>query len=243
MSETTTVSSHPLADKSKRDFLLRKLQSLTGVAPVGLFLCFHLYTNAQSLYGQERFDTAVQGISHMAFLPLLELGIFLPLAFHALLGVKIAIEGRGNLGAYPYGRNWMYMLQRVTGIIAFAFIVWHVMEYRGAKFMGQMSNADFYPSLSANLSSRVGPVPLEGLLYLLGVAACAFHLANGLWGFCCSWGLTVTRRSQRASATVFGLLGIGLFAMGALTVIHFATGMDMHWLGGTEGAMTSPALH
>jgi succinate dehydrogenase / fumarate reductase cytochrome b subunit len=58
-----------------------------------------------------------------------------------------------------------------------------------------------------------------------------FHLANGLWGFCLTWGLTVTVRAQRAAATVFGLLGLLLFVIGANTAIYFATGSRIAILG------------
>ena len=33
----------PLFEKSHRPYLLRKLHSLSGVVPVGAFMCFHLW--------------------------------------------------------------------------------------------------------------------------------------------------------------------------------------------------------
>ena len=48
--------------------------------------------------------------------------------------------------------------------------------------------------------------------------------ANGLWGFCFSWGITVSRRSQRLAASAFGLVGLAVFFLGLNTVVHFATG-------------------
>jgi succinate dehydrogenase / fumarate reductase, cytochrome b subunit len=64
-------------------------------------------------------------------------------------------------------------------------------------------------------------------VYIVGIAASVFHLANGLWGFCFSWGITVSRRAQRSAATVFGLLGLVLFLLGANTAIYFATGSEL----------------
>jgi succinate dehydrogenase/fumarate reductase cytochrome b subunit (b558 family) len=221
------VSDHTAAkslfDKSRRPFLLRKIHSLTGVVPVGGFLVFHLWTNANALQGQERFDEGVAAISHMPYLLLLEAGILLPLAFHALYGVKLALEGKPNVGAYTYSRNWMYTLQRVTGILAFAFIAFHLWEYWFQKVLGKMTAEQFYPALCANMSSTMKGVPVVALVYILGIAASVFHFANGLWGFCFSWGITVSKRSQQAAATVFGLLGIIIFLLGANTAIYFAT--------------------
>jgi succinate dehydrogenase / fumarate reductase cytochrome b subunit len=214
--------------KSRRPFLLRKLHSLSGVIPVGAFLVFHLWTNAKALQGQERFDDAVAEISHMPYLPVLEVGlILLPLAFHALYGVKLALEGRPNVVSYPYSRNWMYTMQRVTGILAFLFIGFHLWEYWLQKWLGRMTPEQFYPTLCANLSSTVGPVPVTGLIYLLGIAASVFHFANGLWGFCFSWGITVSRRAQATAAWVFGLVGLLIFLLGANTTLYFATGAKL----------------
>jgi succinate dehydrogenase/fumarate reductase cytochrome b subunit len=123
----------------------------------------------------------------------------------------------------------MYTFQRTSGLIAFAFIAFHLYSYWWQKVAGKMDASQFYPALCADLSSTVGGVPLVGLFYLLGIAACAFHLANGLWGFCCSWGITLSRRAQRMSATVFGLAGIAIFLLGANTVIYFAR-PDPAWI-------------
>jgi succinate dehydrogenase / fumarate reductase cytochrome b subunit len=221
-------------DKSRRAFLLRKLHSLAGALPVGGFLVFHFWTNAKALQGQEVFDQAIGEIAHMPYLPVLEWGlVLLPLLFHALYGVKLAMEGKPNVGRYPHSRNWMYTLQRVTGILAFAFIAFHLYEYWGQKVAGKMTHHEFYGALSSNLSSTVRGVPVHALVYVFGIAACVFHFANGLWGFCFSWGITVSRRSQQAAAVVFGVVGLVVFLLGANTALHFATGSA---LPGTFGA-------
>jgi len=223
VSETSSATS--LFDKSRRPFLLRKLHSLTGVVPVGGFLVFHLWENATALQGQARFDETVAGINRMPYLPVLEWGlILLPLAFHALYGIKLAVESKPNVGHYTYSRNWMYLMQRVTGLLAFAFIGFHLYEYWGPKLMGKMEPDQFYSALCANMSSTVGAVPVVALIYIIGIGASVFHFANGLWGFCFSWGITVSRRSQRLAATVFGVLGLIIFLLGANTAIYFATG-------------------
>jgi succinate dehydrogenase/fumarate reductase cytochrome b subunit (b558 family) len=213
-----------LFDKSRRPFLLRKLHSLTGIVPVGVFLVFHLWTNAKALQGREQFDKAVAEISHMPYLLLLEGGILLPLLFHAVYGVVLALEGKPNVGKYPYSRNWMYTLQRVTGVMAFLFIGFHLYEYWLQKLLGNMTSEDFYPALIANMSSTWKGVPVTALVYILGIAASAFHFANGLWAFCFSWGITVSRTAQRRSATVFGIVGLLVLALGCVTVLYFATG-------------------
>jgi succinate dehydrogenase/fumarate reductase cytochrome b subunit (b558 family) len=178
-----------------------------------------------ALQGQQRFDDAVADISHMPYVAIVEYGlILLPLAFHALYGVKLALEGRPNVGAYPYSRNWMYTMQRITGILAFAFIGFHLWGYWGQKVAGKLSPEQFYPRLCGDMSYAAGGVPVIALVYLVGIGACVFHFANGLWGFCFSWGITVSRRAQMTAATVFGIVGILVFLLGANTVFYFARG-------------------
>jgi succinate dehydrogenase/fumarate reductase cytochrome b subunit (b558 family) len=238
VSESSKTKS--IFDKSRRPFLLRKLHSLTGALPVGGFLLFHLWTNSKALQGQERFDAAVTEINHTPYLRLVEFGvILLPLAFHAFYGVILAVGGKPNTGAYTYSRNWMYTLQRVTGLLAFAFIGFHLWEYWGQKLVGKMTSDQFYPVLCANMSATIKGVPVVALVYILGIAAAVFHFANGLWGFCFSWGITVSRRSQQAAATVFGLVGIAVFLLGANTAIYFATGSRLPF--GAAGAAETGA--
>ena len=198
---------------------------MSGVFPVGVFLVSHLFTNAKALKGQPSFDRAVADINHLPLLPVLEiLGIFAPLAFHAGYGVVLAFEGRVNVGRYPYSRNVLYTVQRATGLVAFAFICWHLWEFRIPKLLGRMSADAFYPTLEAHLSSTYGGFPVLATVYLAGLAASVVHFANGLFTFSFSWGICVTRRSQRLFAAAFGVLGVLVFVMGAQTVLYFATG-------------------
>jgi succinate dehydrogenase/fumarate reductase cytochrome b subunit (b558 family) len=234
-----TSSAQPFVEKNRRAYLLRKLHSLSGVVPVGGFMVFHLWENSNALQGQERFDEAVSGISKMPYLFVLEWAlILLPLLFHALYGIKLAVESKPNVGRYTYSRNWMYTLQRVTGLLAFAYIGFHLYEYWGQKVFNGMEPAQFYPTLCGNMSHAIGGVPVIALVYIVGIAACVFHFANGLWGFCFSWGLTVSRRSQRMAATAFGVLGLLVFFLGANTVIYFATGKALIGGAGKTGART-----
>lgn len=219
---------------------MRKLHSLSGLLPVGAFMLVHLWTNAKALRGQSAFDEAVGEINHLPYLPLLEAGILLPLAFHAGYGIKLAFEARSNVGAYPTARNWMYTLQRATGIVALCFLLFHLWEFRVQKALGGMPVAAFYPTLCAHLSSTIGGVPLVALVYLVGLAACVFHFANGVWGFLCSWGITLSLRSQRLSAIFAGTLGLLVFVLGVNTTLYFATGSRLFLPSSTEADAPRP---
>ena len=224
---------------ARRDFVLRRLHGLSGLVPVGIFLVSHLWTNAKALKGQAAFDHAVEGINHLPFLPLIEIfGIFLPLAFHALYGVKLALDARTNVTRYPYSRNVFFALQRATGLVAFVFIGLHLWEFRIPKLLGRMRPDAFYPTLELHLSSVWGGVPIAAIVYLVGIAASVFHLSNGLLTLSFSWGLCVTRRSQRLFGVAYAVFGVLLFAMGAETVLHFATGRSLSALAGMHSSST-----
>lgn len=234
MAETDAKAASP-ADR--RRFILRKLHSLSGVVPLGLFVVVHLWTEAQGLWGQARYDEAVADRQKIPYLPILEVaGVLMPLAFHGLWGLYLTLQSKPNVGTYPYNRNWMYLAQRLSGVLALGFVVWHIGQYWLPKYRGQLAPAELYPTLCADLSATHGGVPLIALAYVLGVAATVFHLSNGLWGFCFSWGITVSRRAQRISATVFGLAGILLFFLGANTAIYFATGSRVAVFGVPVGS-------
>jgi succinate dehydrogenase / fumarate reductase cytochrome b subunit len=62
------------------------------------------------------------------------------------------------------------------------------------------------------------------LLYAVGVLACVFHLANGIWTFGITWGLWTTPKAQRRAdwfCLGFGiLLGfVGLTALGGFATM------------------------
>jgi succinate dehydrogenase / fumarate reductase cytochrome b subunit len=184
-----------------------------------------LLVNASVLNGAATFQKAVYQIHSLgAVLPLVEWTfIFLPILFHAVLGVVIVWSGAMNTTAYPYLNNVRYTLQRVTGLIAFAFIIWHVFHMHGwlhwkawlDAVAEPLSGAQFRPynaasSLGAAMSGWVVPT-----LYAIGVISCVLHLANGIWTMGITWGLWTTPAAYRRADWACLVLGIGVAAVGA----------------------------
>lgn len=212
--------------KTRRAFWTRKLHSLTGVVPIGIFLAVHLYTYSRAIEGRRAFDATIRDIYDTPYLLLLEaFGIYLPLFFHAAYGIKISLEARPNLGAYPYAKNWSYTMQRVTGLVTLVFIAYHLWQFRIPVASGELARTDLFDELCASMSetSALG-IPATALAYLAGIAAATYHLASGLYGFCFSWGITTSRRASRLASGVFGLFGVALFLLGANTILYLATG-------------------
>ncbi len=136
-----------------REFYFRRLHSLLGVIPVGIFLIQHLVVNQFAARGAEAFNSAAHFMDSLPFRYALEIFIiFLPLIYHAVYGVYIAFTAKNNAGQYSYMRNWLFVLQRVTGIITLIFVSWHVWETRIAAQMGAEVNFD----MMANILSFSG---------------------------------------------------------------------------------------
>ncbi|MBX3409396.1 MAG: hypothetical protein KF859_05870 [Phycisphaeraceae bacterium] len=230
----------------RHHFLLRRLHSLSGVVPIGLFMIVHLTTNSSIVWGAinaekganalERtvatFQKEVYFIHSLPFLIFTEIFVlWLPIAFHSVLGVYYARTGRSNTSRYAYQDNWRYTLQRVSGYIGLLFIFYHVATLRwGWTFLvpgGTRWEYSYAAStLAASLRGSMNEMTLAGfavsLFYFIGVTALVYHFANGLWTAAITWGLTVSARAQKRWGYVCAGLGLGLMLMGWSSVIGFA---------------------
>jgi hypothetical protein len=66
-------------------FYLRRLHSLTGIFPIGVFLVEHFFGNAFATRGPEAYNRYVEFLLGMPYLPALEIGlVFGPLLFHGI---------------------------------------------------------------------------------------------------------------------------------------------------------------
>jgi succinate dehydrogenase / fumarate reductase cytochrome b subunit len=187
-----------MAIKFSQAFLMRKLHQLTGIVPLGAFFAVHMFTNAKALGGEQVFNDAVKDIHHLPFLLFIEIfGIFLPLLFHSVYGILISGEARNNVLNYAYGRNWLYVLQRASGIFLFFFIFFHVLNLRfglipGLNQIPVAGNADrAFDIVAGELQ-----ITWVLVLYILGVVATAWHLAYGIFLFAVDWGLVIGEKAQ-----------------------------------------------
>ncbi|MFD1781074.1 MULTISPECIES: succinate dehydrogenase cytochrome b558 subunit [Fredinandcohnia] len=198
-----------------REFFNRRLHSLLGVIPVGVFLIVHLMANNFATRGEEAFNNAAGFMGNLPFRILLEVVIiYLPLLFHAIYGLYIAFTAKNNVSRYGFFRNWMFFLQRISGIITLIFVAWHVWETRIAYALGRAE-------VNFQMMENILDSPAMLIFYLVGVISTIFHFSNGLWSFAVSWGLTITPRSQQIATYVTIIIFIALSIVGVTTLFAF----------------------
>lgn len=247
----------------RHHFLLRRLHSLTGVMPIGVFLISHLTTNSSVVWGMLNaskyeglhpgagtFQHEVNFIHSIPFLLLIEIfGLWLPIAFHSILGVYYATTGKSNNAAYQYQANWRYSLQRISGYIGVLYIFYHVATLRwgwtflvpgGAKWEAEYAASTMAAALQGSTEGLTGAGVIVSIFYMVGVSLLVFHLANGLWTAAITWGITLTQKSMRRWGYVCAVIGVALMGAAWSAVIGFMT-LDYDAARATEQAMLERA--
>jgi succinate dehydrogenase / fumarate reductase cytochrome b subunit len=207
MAEAEAVAAHPIATGMTADqkhWLLRRLHSLSGIVPIGGFLFFHLFENAYVLKGGATWWKETEFTRNLPFQIAVEaLVLWIPILYHAIYGLVITATAQPN--DYPFERNYQYSLQRISGILAFLFIGFHVLSTR----------AYYYASGVETNYLRMHDFMMNPLIltvYIVGTIACVYHLANGIFTFTITWGIAVGARAQtivnRACVALFMVLAI-----------------------------------
>lgn len=240
-------------------FLLRRLHSLTGIVPVGVFLIMHLTTNSTIAWGGlnsrsheegwvnrsiATFQHEVEFINNMPLLLIIEITLWAAIGFHSILGVYYAMSGKGNMGEYKYGGNLRYTLQRLSGYFGIFFIFYHVATLRwgwsfmvpgGAQWSHEAASSTFAAAIQGSTEGFTGWGMAVAIFYFIGVSSLVFHFANGLWSAAITWGVTVSRPAQKRWGMVCAGLGAALMLMAWASVIGFAT-LDYDQAAAVENA-------
>src|SRR5918998_5370615 len=165
-----------MAVRLSRTFVLRKLHQLSGIVPLGAFLLEHLYTNSKAAHperGVADFNQAVADLQAIPYVLFIEITfIFIPLLYHAVYGLFITWETRPNNLSYPYPRNWFYTIQRITGVILFFFILFHLLNFRFGLVPGlnEISVAH-RPDMAFNIVSTEFQIPWIIVVYIVGIVS------------------------------------------------------------------------
>jgi succinate dehydrogenase / fumarate reductase, cytochrome b subunit len=212
-------------------FFLRRFHSLTGIL-FGLYVLLHLSVNATLVEGARYtggptvYQQQVTKIHELPFLKAISYTLLiLPIVYHTIYGLYVTVNGRPNTGEYGYGRNWLYLWQRVTALILILFIAFHFLAFKGA-FNGILGEQmHFVPSRATESAVLHFQAHwwIGWIVYPVGVLAATFHTANGFWAAGVSWGLTVTKGAMRRWAIFCGLLFVMLTGLGFAAIFAVMT--------------------
>ena len=199
-----------------RQFWVRRLHSLSGILPIGGFLAFHLFENYQATRGADAYNEMTHKLQTLPFAVAAEILIIaVPLLFHGIYGLFVTGTASPNPITNRYFRNFMYTLQRVTGVIVFAFILFHYWTTR----LVQLTDHE-----SLNLFNQVQAAvanPWIYAFYIAGILSATFHLANGIWSFSIVWGITIGPQAQRRMLYISFAVFIALSFLGVRSISAF----------------------
>src|SRR5262245_15481531 len=204
---------------------LKRLQILTGVVPVGLFLLSHLATNARAIAGPEASDRmapAIDGIPGIAAIELVAIAV--PMLVHVGLGIALGTTPQAAGDTRGYARPGLLVAQRVTGFWLVVYVVFHLFATRFSPDR-QPGGADLFALMAGTLRH-------PGMLafHVTGVLAAAFHFGNGLVALAGPWGVDAGPRGRALA----GRLGVASFVVLSLVGIHALLAFvvpGLRWLG------------
>lgn len=207
----------PLRAGQGHTFFFRRMHSLMGIIPIGAFLLEHLISNFEALKGPAAYAAQVKFLNGLPLVRVLEWTfIFLPILYHACYGLYIWIRGKSNVIYYPWSGNWMYLSQRWTGLIAFAYIAQHVYRQR---FSGV--SLPEHPGASFHKVQMELANPWMLAVYVIAMIAICWHFSYGIWLFCAKWGITPGTSARRKFGYVCTAFGVILCAIGLASIWAF----------------------
>jgi succinate dehydrogenase / fumarate reductase cytochrome b subunit len=194
-----------------------RIHSLTGVLPLGAYLVLHLFEASSAVGGRRAFVDGMSGVGGGSALLFESVLVLLPLAVH--IGLGIAIWARPSPGVTsPHPTTAFRTIQRVTGVVVLAFLLFHLGHTFALEVEGADANA-LYDRLWVQLGT-----PLYIGVYVIGTAAVALHLANGLPAAARRFDLVKTEKAYRGVRHLSAALAILLFLATVNTLSHFVVG-------------------
>jgi succinate dehydrogenase / fumarate reductase cytochrome b subunit len=193
---------------------VRRLQSFSGVLPLGTYLIYHLWKNWAIVRDREQWVDRVIWVSEH-FGHTLEILFYIFLTVHVFL----AILGKADSDHPLLVSRGQRRTQQVSGAASLLFILYHVYHVWPWRSGAGFSVRDPYATLWSSL-----PEPVCLAVYLFGMSVLYFHFANGLSRAVVSWGLISTERALRVARYAVSVVGIVLWGLTLQVVGHFVTG-------------------
>lgn len=196
-----------------RDFILARLGSIFAILPLGVWTTVHLWNQLAAYQSPESWQSSVTAHSSQAGAALTFAVVLVPLLWHTVWGISRMVKSRPNV-RIGWFSNFRYILQRLSAIGLLLFLGAHLwLAWISPRFI------EGRPEPFSDIAREMHFHTPTLVVYILGVLAIAYHLANGLWSFLSmGWGVTVSKSGiawmERVSLLFFFvLLAIGWSAV------------------------------
>jgi succinate dehydrogenase / fumarate reductase cytochrome b subunit len=198
--------------------VLARLHSLLGAVPLCAFVLLHACGQRSALAGREAWvDDAV----HHSLSGTLFALVVLSFLAHALLGV-LRVRREPYVTGDLRGAATLRSLQLASGVLAFGFVLYHVVTL-GVFDSGPHTGVR---APYARLWSGLGR-PYELAIYLFGMAAVCLHLGHGLSRAAVTWRLARSAQALLVWRVAAGAVGLAVFCLLLQIVAHFAIGASL----------------
>jgi len=201
-------SAPPAARAVARSFIGARLGSLFALLPLGVWTANHLWNNLAAYNGAQAWQTAVTEHSSNASTALTMTVVLVPLVWHTAWGIIRMLRTRGSSARY-FG-SLRYWLQRASAVGLLAFLGAHLwLAWAQPRFVE--GHAETFADISREMHFHTPTL----LVYVLGILAIAYHLANGVWSFfTMGWGIAVSKSSIRWLERIAIVVFLFLLAIG-----------------------------
>jgi succinate dehydrogenase / fumarate reductase, cytochrome b subunit len=192
----------------------RRFHSVAGFA-LGLFLVIHIVIAATALSPRKFNQNAVALGTLRANLPFVEfILIFIPLLILIPTGAWLLIKHglKYNVKKCNRGGKPRFFLQRASAIITLFFLIFHLIAF--GRFAPRNAFNPVQPYSSTYAALHASSIVLA--VYLMGILAVCYHLANGLFTAAHAWKLLPTPQHEKTWKITTALFA-GVFILTGLT--------------------------
>jgi len=194
---------------STGSFYRARIASFLAIAPLGIWTVLHLWDNLSAFGGAREWEQTVTGARHPLHQTLVVVVVILPLLLHTLWGIVRLASSRPNNVRYGNYDNLKYLLQRLSALGLLGFIGAHLwLAWIQPRFV------EGRPEPFTDISHEMAHHTPTLVVYILGVLAVAYHLANGIQTFAMGQGLVGSAAALRRLEWVVYLVFALLLAMG-----------------------------
>jgi succinate dehydrogenase / fumarate reductase cytochrome b subunit len=198
-----------------RNFLLARMGSFLAFFPLGIWTANHLWNQLAAFSGARTWEESVTAHANPATAALTFTVVMVPLVWH--VGWGLFRLGKTRSSTVRNVSNLRYWLQRASAIGLLAFLGAHLwLAWIEPRFV--VGRPEPFSDIAREMHHHTPTL----IVYVLGILAIAYHLANGLWSFATmGWGIAVSKSAQAwferlALLVFFVLLAIGWASIYAL---------------------------